>query len=89
MQRNLFILFLFFLVTPITAQEITLFQQFNGHYDYTAIGNTLNPGENNLNTFCQILPASQANLQLPANATIKEAYLFWAGSGNGDLEVSL
>jgi gliding motility-associated-like protein len=73
----------------VHAQEITLFQQFNGHYDYLAIGNTLNPEENNENTFCQILPASQADLQMPANTTIKEAFLFWAGSGEGDLEVSL
>ncbi|MFQ3239107.1 MAG: gliding motility-associated-like protein [Olleya marilimosa] len=74
----------------ITAQDITLFQQFNGRYDYTAIGNTLNQAENNLSqSFCSILPSSQANLTLPTDSTIISAYLFWSGSGPGDTEVSL
>jgi len=92
MKTRRIFLFLLFLVPSlfqVHAQEITLFQQFNGRYDYLAIGNTLNPAENNQSTFCQILPASQADLQMPANTTIKEAYLFWAGSGEGDFEVSL
>lgn len=71
------------------SQDISLFEQFNGRYDYTAIGNTLNPAENNLvQDFCEILPASQANLNLDTDCTIIAAYLYWAGSGTGDLEVS-
>lgn len=89
MRRLIFIFISIFLAIDVYTQEISLYQQFNGNYDYIAIGNTLNPGENNLNTFCQILPASQANLEIPPNTTIKEAYLFWAGSGEGDLEVTL
>ena len=72
------------------AQEITLFQQFNGHYDYTAIGNTLNVFENNIDTsFCETLPSSQADLLISSSTTIIAAYLYWAGSGQGDLEVNL
>jgi gliding motility-associated-like protein len=72
------------------GQEITLFQQFNGRYDYLAFGNTLNPSENNIERdFCDVLPESQADLLLPANTNIVAAYLYWAGSGEGDLEVNL
>lgn len=72
------------------AQDITLFQQFNGRYDYTAIGNTLNQAENNLSqSFCEILPSSQATLNLPTNTSITAAYLFWSGSGPGDTTVTL
>lgn len=74
----------------LSAQDISLFQQFNGRYDYTAIGNTLNPAENNINQdYCILLESSSANLTLnPSNQIIK-AYLYWAGSGSGDTEVSL
>ena len=72
------------------AQDITQFQQFNGRYDYTAIGNTLNQAENNLSqSFCEILPSSQATLNLPTNTSITAAYLFWSGSGPGDTTVTL
>jgi hypothetical protein len=37
----------FFLIpTILFAQEVTLFQQFNGQFDYLSFGNTLNIGEN-------------------------------------------
>jgi gliding motility-associated-like protein len=83
--------FLFFLVSGVFyAQEITSFQQFNGRYDYIAIGNTLNPAENNLDgSFCQLLSSSSADLNLDPSNEIIAAYLFWAGSGQGDLEITL
>ena len=71
------------------AQDIKLFKQFNGRYDYTAIGNTLNPGENNVSDFCTILETSSATLSLDPNNTVVKAYLYWAGSGLGDDEVTL
>ncbi len=72
------------------AQEITSFVQFNGKYDYTAIGNTLNPFENNLNSnFCNLLDSSSATLAMEPNLEITAAYLFWAGSGLGDNQVTL
>ncbi len=74
---------------PLFAQDISLFEQFNGRYDYTAIGNTLNPGENNVSDFCTILETSSATLTLNADHTIIKAYLYWAGSGLGDTEVTL
>lgn len=74
---------------PLIAQDISLFQQFNGRFDYLAIGNTLNPFENNGNSFCTILESSSANLELGADQSIVGAYLYWAGSGPGDDTVSL
>jgi len=92
MNRTLlfFLVIIFSLQSEGHTQDISLFQQFNGHYDYLAIGNTLNPAENNLvQSFCETLPSSQATLNVSPTATIVEAYLYWAGSGTGDLEVSL
>jgi gliding motility-associated-like protein len=72
------------------GQDVTLYEQFNGRYDYVAIGNTLNPFENNLETgFCETLPSSQAELNLENTSTIIAAYLYWAGSGEGDTNISL
>ncbi|WP_299525429.1 gliding motility-associated C-terminal domain-containing protein [Winogradskyella sp.] len=91
MKRIYYILcFLLYGVTvPVCAQDITLFQQFNGRFDYTAIGNTLNPSENNGSEFCTILESSSATLSLDPSNQIIKAYLYWAGSGMGDTDVSL
>jgi len=60
------------------SQEITLFQQFNGQYDYLAFGNTLNSGENNIDRdFCDVLSESQADLLMPANTTIVLVMAIW------------
>ena len=72
-----------------TSQEITLYEQFNGRYDFIAIGNTLNLIENGAFSDCNILTESDAYLELQANQTIEAAYLYWAGSGSGDFSVSL
>ena len=86
----LYLVILLCFFTTLKAQDITLFQQFNGRYDYTAIGNTLNPAENNLDSsFCTLPTSASANLNLPNNVNIIAAYLFWSGSGNGDTQVSL
>ena len=73
------------------AQEIELFQQFNGRYDYLAFGNTLNTAENSGGTNpCDILTESSADFALQPGQTIIAAYLYWAGSSEfGDLEVEL
>src|SRR5690554_250510 len=86
-----YVLLLFLLTSNlICSQEVELFQQFNGRYDYLAFGNTLNPAENNLDrSYCDVLPESEANFLLPSNSNIVAAYLYWAGSGEGDFEVSL
>ena len=91
MKRAHFILcFLLFSETStLLAQDISLFEQFNGRYDYHAIGNTLNSVENGTGGECSILTSSSANLNLNSNQNIIAAYLYWAGSGNGDLDIAL
>ena len=83
--------FCFFLLVTnfILAQEISLFNQLNGHLDYTAIGNTLNTVENNSSFNCIINTTSSATLSLSNSQTIEAAYLYWAGSGEGDFNVIL
>jgi len=82
-------LFIILITTSGIAQDIDIFQQFYGRYSYTAIGNTLNPAENNPNTFCETLPQSTAPLTLATGQNIISAYIYWAGSGTGDTEVTL
>lgn len=91
MKKRLYIFYLLLFVTtiPLCAQDISLFQQFNGRYDYTAIGNTLNIGENGPTIPCVIQTSSSANLNLSATQNIAAAYLYWAGSGNGDFNIKL
>ncbi|MFA7445264.1 MAG: hypothetical protein WCY89_04905, partial [Flavobacteriaceae bacterium] len=77
------------------AQPISLYDSFFGKYDYTAVGNTMNLSENQLNASnpidypCQILTSSSADLNLAAGQNIIAAYLYWAGSGSGDFNVTL
>jgi len=88
-MKKFVLLFIILINTLGIAQDIDVFQQFYGRYSYTAIGNTLNPAENNLVWFCEILPESTAPLNLTANQNIISAYIYWAGSGEGDTEVTL
>lgn len=71
------------------SQDIELYQQFNGRYNFVTIGNTLNITENGLNTPCSIATSSDAILTLSEGTTIEAAYLYWAGSGTGDFTISL
>lgn len=76
------------------GQNITLYQQFNGRYDFVFIGNTLNTVENNNiegmpEPPCTILTSSAATLNLNSNDVVESAYLYWAGCGTGDLNVKL
>lgn len=87
LKRSLFILCLLF-STAIFAQDISLYKQFNGHYDYTAFGNTLNVEENGQGGQCFILTSSSADFQLQQNQEVVAAYLYWAGSGPGDFNVT-
>ncbi|MEM7187225.1 MAG: gliding motility-associated C-terminal domain-containing protein, partial [Bacteroidota bacterium] len=72
----------------LLAQEIELFQQFNGRYDYLAFGNTLNIQENGGGTSCDILTEASADFSLDTDQTLLAAYLYWAGSGEGDFDVT-
>lgn len=71
------------------GQNVSLYNQFNGRYDFTFIGNTLNVQPNGANDPCDLLDSSVATLNLNSNDIIESAYLYWAGSGTGDFNVKL
>ncbi|MCH3882508.1 T9SS type B sorting domain-containing protein [Tenacibaculum aquimarinum] len=73
----------------INAQDVQLFSQFGGRLDFTMFGNTMNLQENGLSSICQINTSSSAELTLLPEDEIKSAYLYWAGSGDGDFQVKL
>ena len=75
----------------IYGQNVSLYQQFNGRYDFTFVGNTMNLGENNTTPGCTdlLVTTSAADLNLNSNQTIESVYLYWAGSGFGDFNVQL
>ena len=91
LKRYLLLLFivLFCIVFKTTAQNVSLYNQFNGRYDFTLIGNTLNVQPNGANDPCLLLSNSSATLNLNPNDIIEKAYLYWAGSGTGDFNVKL
>jgi gliding motility-associated-like protein len=82
------LLLLTFSFTVRSQIDINLYEQFNGRYDFTFVGNTLNPNENG-NGECQILTSSASNLNLSTDDVLLKAYLYWAGSGTGDYNVTL
>lgn len=71
------------------GQNVTLYNQFNGRYDFTFVGNTMNVAENNSIFDFVTGTESTVNLSLDATDVIEKAYLYWAGSGDGDFEVDL
>nr|WP_294776785.1 gliding motility-associated C-terminal domain-containing protein [uncultured Flavobacterium sp.] len=73
----------------MSGQDITLYQQLNGRYDFTFFGNTMNTVENNSTTGLVTVTSSAASLTLNPNDVIEKAYLYWAGCGDGDFEVTL
>ena len=83
------VLFFFFITNYCYSQgysvPLTLFQQFNGAYDYTIIGKSHNPYDNIalVPQSCVMQTNSSASLNLAANQTIVGAYLVWSGIGNG------
>ena len=91
LKKLLYFIFLLEILFPtlIKAQDISLFTQINGRYDFTFIGNTMNIAENNPTNFYVTNTSSSATLNLGPSDTIIRAYLYWAGSGDGDFEVDL
>lgn len=61
---------------------LTLFEEFNGYYDYALTGGSLRDQDNNTDP-CSITTSSSNTLTstIPATATVQKAYLFWAHSG--------
>jgi gliding motility-associated-like protein len=83
-------LLLWFIPININGQEIELYQQFNGRYDYLAFGNTLNISENTgTEGQCDFLTETSALFELQADQSLIAAFLYWAGSGEGDFSVTL
>ena len=86
--------FFFFIVLvcfifKTNGQNVSLYNQFNGRYDFTFVGNTMNTAENNTSPDLVTTTSSTATLSLNATDVIEKAYLYWAGSGDGDFEVNL
>jgi gliding motility-associated-like protein len=73
----------------LQGQNIALYDQFFGRYDFTLIGNTLNPDQNSLEYPTFMYTSSSANLTLASDDVLEKAYLYWAGSGTGDFDVKL
>lgn len=73
----------------MNGQDVSLYQQFNGRYDFTFLGNTLNPQENTYQPTPTILTTSSASLNLQAGDVVEKAFLYWAGCGLGDFYVKL
>ncbi|WP_310555419.1 gliding motility-associated C-terminal domain-containing protein [Flavobacterium sp.] len=91
MRQKLYLIFLFVLLSLQNSwsQNVVLYNQFSGRYDFTFVGNTLNPDENSLMTTPEVLTTSDAVLTLSPSDEIESAYLYWAGSGTGDFDVKL
>jgi gliding motility-associated-like protein len=90
-KYNYFLLswLIFFGFGFLKAQNVVLYEQLNGQYDFTFVGNTLNPNENSFQFSPDILTESSAEITLASDVTLLKAYLYWAGSGDGDFEVEL
>ena len=93
LQYHFFIIS-FLISVSFYGQDISLYQQFNGRFDFAFIGNTLNTVENNTlfglpRPPCTINTSSSASLNLNSKDIIESAYLYWAGSGTGDFDVKI
>ena len=92
MKKKLHLICILLLFSALGYGQINveLYEQFNGRYDFTFVGNTLNThGNTGHDNPCEILTSSSANLNLSSANTLLKAYLYWAGSGTGDFSVKL
>jgi len=73
------------------GQNVSFYKQYNGRFDFTLVGNTMNLGENNVTVGCEniVVTSSSTTLNLNSDFIIQNAYLYWAGSGLGDFNVQL
>ncbi|RKR07062.1 CUB-like protein [Maribacter vaceletii] len=65
----------------LANDPLTLFDEFDGYYDYTTTGGSLRTNSNTTNA-CSITTSSSNTLvsQIPGTANIVKAYLYWAHS---------
>lgn len=87
--NKIFLILLLVIFQKHFGQDIELVQQFNGRYDFTFIGNTMNPSENTNTTPTFLYTSSSSTLNLLPNDTVIAAYLYWAGIGTGDTNIKL
>ena len=87
MLRYLFVFLILipkFSICQITSVPHSLYQQFNGPFDYTIIGNTHNPIDSYLYPpLGSMLNNTSATLNLSSNLNIEAAYLIWSGISDG------
>lgn len=90
-SKLLYLIFSIFCLSfcTVSGQNVTLYHQYNGRFDFAFLGNTMNVAENIANDPCLILTTSSANLTLNSSDVVENAYLYWAGSGTGDFNVKL
>ena len=79
----------FIFALKLTGQDVSLFKQWIGNYDFTFVGNTMNREENNPANYLITNTSSSAELNLSPTDSIVAAYLYWAGSGDGDFNILL
>ena len=92
MRKKINLLIYFFCLFTfqiVIGQDVTLFSQWNGRYDFTFVGNTLNPSENTSYSPSFLYTTSSSTLTLQPNDNVVAAYLYWAGMGTGDIDVKL
>jgi gliding motility-associated-like protein len=89
LKQIVFTILLLGFTMTIFAQDVSLFNQYSGHIDFTMFGNTLNPSDNSISNPCTINTSSSADLNLDVNDTVEAAFLYWSGSGSGDLDIEL
>jgi len=90
LKRNLLCFIVFWLnINCVRSQNISIYKQFNGRFDFTFFGNTMNSAENNSVIDYVTGTSSSASLTMNPSDEIEKAYLYWAGSGDGDFEVNL
>ncbi|WP_396193931.1 gliding motility-associated C-terminal domain-containing protein [Flavobacterium sp.] len=90
LKRKLLCFIVFFLhIYSVRSQDISLYEQLNGTFDFTLMGNTLNLAENNFTNGPVTTTTSSASLNLSNDASVVRAYLYWAGSGDGDFNIKL
>lgn len=92
-MKQIYKYILLFTITCICSfsygQDVSLYQQYNGRYAFTFVGNTLNVMENNIQQELAILTQSSASINLQPGDQVESAFLYWAGSGPGDFNVKL
>lgn len=91
MLKNYVYVIAFFLlgISSNAQQEFYLLEQFNGRYDFTFVGNTMNYAENGIGVPCIVQTSSSAQLNLPEGNQIEKVFLYWSGSGTGDFNIKL